>query len=443
MGLKTFDRGVHPEYYKELTCSKAIEKGNLPKVVTIPLQQHAGAPCEPLVKKGDIVEEGQKIGDVKAFVSAPVHASISGKVKDIELCQHPNGVRVPAIVIEGDGREKDWGAGAGRPDLSAYTPEAIREAVREAGIVGMGGAAFPTSVKLAPPKGRAIDTVLLNGCECEPYLTADHRMMVEEPDKAVFGLKALMKATGASKGLIGVEENKPDAIEAVKKAIGGSSEITVVVLEAKYPQGAEKMLIKAALGRKVPTGKLPLDVGVVVNNVGTAAAIRDALVLKKPLIERVVTISGNAVANPGNLRLRIGTSFEEALSQRGGIKKDAEVEVLNGGPMMGVAQSTLDVPVLKGTSGITALSADLIKPLKYGPCIRCASCVEACPMGLMPYRLGDYGRAHMIDDFKGWGGISCIECGCCSYVCPAKRPLLQWIRTAKLKSRGKPAPAVK
>ncbi|MBI5902769.1 MAG: electron transport complex subunit RsxC, partial [Deltaproteobacteria bacterium] len=198
MGLKTFDRGIHPEYYKELTCSKAIEKAVLPKVVTIPLQQHAGAPCEPLVKKGDIVEEGQKIGDVKAFVSAPVHASISGKVKDIELCQHPNGVRVPAIVIEGDGREKDWGAGAARPDLSAYSPEAIREAVREAGIVGMGGAAFPTSVKLSPPKGRAIDTVLLNGCECEPYLTADHRMMVEEPEKAVFGLKALMKATGAS-----------------------------------------------------------------------------------------------------------------------------------------------------------------------------------------------------------------------------------------------------
>jgi len=439
MGLKTFDRGVHPAYYKELTSSKAIEKAVLPKVVTIPLQQHAGAPCEPLVKKGDTVEEGRKIGDVKAFISAPVHASISGKVRDIELCQHPNGVRVPAIVIEGDGREKDWGAGGVNFDLSSYSPEALREAVRDAGIVGMGGAAFPTSVKLSPPKGRVIDTVLINGCECEPYLTADHRMMVEEPEKVIRGLKALMKATGASKGLVGVEENKPDAVEAIKKAIASSPEITVAVLEAKYPQGAEKMLIKAVLGRKVPTGKLPLDVGVVVNNVGTAVAVYEALAFKKPLIERVVTISGNAVGNPGNLRVRIGTSFEEALNQRGGIKKDAEVEVLNGGPMMGVAQSTLNVPVLKGTSGITVISADRIKPLKYGPCIKCASCVEACPMGLMPYRLGDYGRAHMIDNFKGWGGFSCIECGCCSYVCPAKRPLLQWIRTAKLKSRGRPA----
>ena len=434
MGHKTFERGVHPSYYKELTSAKGIVPAALPKAVVIPLVQHTGAPCEPLVKKGEVVAEGQKIGEVKAFVSAPVHASISGKVKDIELAQHPGGYRCAAIVIEGDGSAKEWGAAAGVADLNALTQEAIREAVREAGIVGMGGAAFPTSIKLSPPKGKSIEAVILNGCECEPYLTADHRMMVEEPDKVVWGLRALMKATGASKGYIGIEENKPDAIEALKKAIS-SPEIQIVVLAAKYPQGAEKMLIQAALGRKVPPGKLPFDVGVIVNNVGTAIAIYEALNWGKPLIERVVTVSGNGVREPRNLKVRIGTSFDEVIAQCGGLVEGKEIEVLNGGPMMGVAQPTLNVPVVKGTSGITAIAADVIKSSNYEPCIRCASCVEVCPMGLMPYRLGDYGKAYRTADFKAWDGLTCIECGCCSYVCPAKRPLLQWIRLGKLKLR--------
>lgn len=428
MSHKTFERGIHPSYYKELTASKAVQAAALPKTVIIPLQQHAGAPCEPLVKKGEAVQEGQKIGDVKAFVSAPVHASISGKVKDIELAQHPGGTRVLSVVIEGDGTVKEWKEDGG-VDLSSMTPEAIREAVREAGIVGMGGAAFPTSVKLAPPKGKTIDAVILNGCECEPYLTADHRIMLEEPEKVVWGLKALMRATGASKGYIGIEENKPDAIEALSKAAG--SDVSIIVLEAKYPQGAEKMLIQAAIGRKVPPGKLPLDVGVVVNNVGTAVAIYEALNLKKPLIDRIVTISGNGVAEPKNLKVRIGTAFEEVLNQCGGITGDGEREVLNGGPMMGIAQSTLSVPVVKGTSGITVIAAGVIKPQSYEPCIKCASCVSACPMGLMPYRLGDYGRAQRTAEFKAWDALACIECGCCSYVCPAKRPLLHWIRLGK------------
>ena len=435
MGNKTFDRGVHPSYYKELTSGKGIQRAALPKTVVIPLVQHTGTPCEPLVKKGEAVVEGQKIGEVKAFVSAPVHASISGKIKDIELTQHPGGYRCAAIVIEGDGSAKEWGRACNGADLNALTPEAIREAVREAGIVGMGGAAFPTSIKLSPPKGKAIEAVILNGCECEPYLTADHRMMAEEPEKVVWGLRALMKATGAAKGFIGIEENKPDAIEALKKQIASSPEIQIIVLEAKYPQGAEKMLIQASIGRKVPPGKLPFDVGVIVNNVGTAIAVYEALNWGKPLIERVVTISGNGVKEPRNLLVRIGTSFEEVVAQCGGLVDGKEIEVLNGGPMMGVAQPTLAVPVVKGTSGITAIAADVIKSSDYEPCIRCASCVEVCPMGLMPYRLGDYGKAYRTADFKAWDGLTCIECGCCSYVCPAKRPLLQWIRLGKLKLR--------
>ncbi|WKZ31713.1 MAG: electron transport complex subunit RsxC [Thermodesulfobacteriota bacterium] len=434
MGHRTFERGIHPSYYKELTSGKRVEPAALPRTVVIPLQQHAGTPCEPLVKKGESVQEGQKIADVKAFVSAPVHASISGKVKDIELANHPNGYRCASVIIEGDGLRREWGTGTKGVDVGTLQPEAVRQAIREAGIVGMGGAAFPSSVKLAPPKGRAVDTVILNGCECEPFLTADHRIMAEEPEKVVWGLKALMRASGASKGFIGIEENKPDAIEALAKAVSGSPEIKIIVLEAKYPQGAEKMLISAAVGRKVPPGKLPFDVGVLVNNVGTAVAVFEALNWGKPLFERVVTISGNGVREPKNLKVRVGTLFEEVIAQCGGLV-GKELEVLNGGPMMGNSQSTLAVPVTKGTTGITVISADEIRSKPYEPCIKCASCVEVCPMGLMPYRLGDYGKLQMTAEFSALDGLSCIECGCCSYVCPAKRPLIQWIRVGKLRLR--------
>ena len=444
MGLKTFERGVHPSYYKELTSGKKIERAALPRAVVIPLQQHAGSQCEPLVKKGDMVAEGQKIGDVAAFVSAPVHASISGKVKEVDYHLNPAGAKVLSVVIEGDGTSRDWDTSR-RVDLSALSPDEIRSSIRESGIVGMGGAAFPTSVKLTAPKGKTIDSVLLNGCECEPFLTADHRVMLEEAPKVVWGLKALMKAVGAKNGYIGIEDNKKDAAGALEGAIAGSPDIKIILLETKYPQGAEKMLIKAVLGRKVPPGKLPLDVGVVVNNVGTAAAVFEALNYGKPLIERVLTVSGNGIGEPKNLLVRVGTTFEEVLEECGGLKdEDKEFEVLNGGPMMGIAQMTLGVPVVKGTSGITVISAESIKPLAYDPCIKCSRCVDACPIGLMPYRLGDYGRANMAPEFKDWAGMSCIECGCCSYVCPAKRPLLQWIRVGKVRVRSeasKPASA--
>lgn len=433
MGNKTFERGIHPSYYKEFTAAKKIVDAALPKTVSIPLQQHAGAICEPLVKKGDAVEEGQKIGDAKAFICAPVHASISGRVRDIEPIQHPSGGKALSIIIEGDGSVKKWGAGR-ETEVESLTPVSIRESVREAGIVGMGGAAFPTYVKLAAPGGKTTETVLLNGCECEPYLTADQRLMLEEPEKVIDGLFILMKAAGARNGIIGIEENKPESIEAVKKALGGRPAVKITVLKTKYPQGAEKMLIKAALGRKVPPGKLPLDLGVLVNNVGTAFAVYEAVNYGKPLIERVITVSGNGVREPANMRVRIGTGFDEVLNQCGGITGGGWIEVLSGGPMMGVSQSDLNAPVVKGTSGITVIAAERLKT-SYEACIKCARCVEACPMGLMPFRLGDYGRVRMTAEFRDWGGASCIECGCCSYVCPSKRPLLQWIRVGKAVAR--------
>lgn len=438
MNLKTFKRGVHPSYNKELSSGVEVTVAELPGRVVIPLAQHIGAPAEAIVKKGDLVTEGQKIGEANSFVSAPVHASISGTVKEVAM--HPNaaGGRVLSVVIEGDGETKDWHlSDIAALDLSHLDAEIIRVLIRSAGIVGMGGAAFPTSVKLSPPKDKKIDTVLLNGCECEPYLTADERIMVEEPVKVVWGLKAIMKSVGAAKGYIGVEDNKPTAIEALSKVLKGigGTDIEIIPLETKYPQGAEKMLIKAALGKVVPLGALPLDVGVVVNNVGTAAAVYDAIKSEKPLIERIVTVSGNGITTPKNLRVRVGTSFADVIEACGGLQGEGEKEVLSGGPMMGIAQRLLDVPVTKGTSGITILDADTVKPLDYKACIKCASCVEVCPMALMPYRLGDQGRLGMSADFKAWSGVACIECGCCSFVCPSKRPLVQWIRVGKVRLR--------
>src|SRR3989338_552052 len=353
MGLRTFERGIHPSYNKELTQGKKIEKAAIPKKAVIPLQQHIGAPCKPLVKKGDMVTEGQKIGEATTFVTAPIHASISGKVKDIEKLPYPGGGKILSVIIEGDGTDREWdNHGDIGLELGSCTAEALKNMIREAGIVGIGGAAFPTHVKISPPKEKRIDAFILNGCECEPYLTSDHRLMVEKPEKVLWGMKAIMKAIGVENGFIGIEENKPDAIEALER-VAKDTGIKVVALETKYPQGAEKMLIKAILDRKVPVGKLPMDVGVVVNNVGTALAVYEAIKYDKPLIDRVVTVSGNGVKEPKNLLVRIGTSFEDVLKQCGGITSDGEREVLNGGPMMGIAQTTLEVPVIKGTSGIT------------------------------------------------------------------------------------------
>ncbi len=435
MALNTFDHGIHPEYFKDFTAKKAVEKAPIPKRVIIPLQQHIGAPCQPLVKKKDEVIEGQKIGDVKAFISAPVHASISGKVKDIGKYPYPGGGKVVSVVIEGDGTSPGFSQDEEVfLDLESLTPEDIRDKVREAGIVGMGGAGFPTHVKLTPPDGKKVGTLIINGCECEPYLNTDYRMMLEDTKKLLWGILAIMKVVGAEKTYVGVEVNKLDAIDKIRTETESYSNIEVVPLDVKYPQGAEKMLIKAILNKKVPLGRLPLDVDVLVSNVGTAIAIYDALRYNRPLIERVVTVAGAAIKEPKNLLVRVGTSLKEAIDVCGGMV-DGQHKVIMGGPLMGVAQGDLSAPIVKGTSGIVALMEDDIQPGEYKPCIRCAACVDVCPVYLMPLKIADFGNFHRLEQFKGFGGMACIECGCCSFVCPSKRPLVQWIRIGKARLR--------
>ncbi|NLA47493.1 MAG: electron transport complex subunit RsxC [Firmicutes bacterium] len=430
MGAANFRGGVHPEYRKELTASLAITAASIPQKVVIPLHQHTGAPCEPLVKVGDPVKTGQKIGDSEAFVSAPVHASISGTVTAIEPCNHPLGRKVTAIIIESDGRDEWCSELEPVEKVDDLSPEEIRALIRSAGIVGLGGAAFPAHVKLSPPEGKAIDTVIINGAECEPYLTADHRLMLEKPDEIVFGLELIMKALGAGRGIIGIEDNKPDALRVMRQAVEGKSDMSVVALKTKYPQGAEKMLIQVTTRRVVPSGGLPLDVGVVNHNVGSAVAITEALKKGKPLIERVVTVTGEGVRRPANLLVRLGTLVSELIDYCGGLKEET-CKVITGGPMMGLAQPTTDLPVIKGTSGIVALTSEDAAFYENGSCIRCAACVRDCPINLVPTFIAQAAEHGLYDRAVKLHAADCIECGCCSYICPARIPLTQWIRIAK------------
>ncbi|OGW73897.1 MAG: electron transporter RnfC, partial [Nitrospirae bacterium RIFCSPHIGHO2_02_FULL_40_19] len=344
----TFERGIHPEYQKEITSNKPITSAQLPSRVVIPLSQHTGAPAKPEVNIGDEVKRGQLIGSPAGFVSAPVHASISGKVTAIAEFLHPSGRMISSVVIESDGKDEGISFKE-HVDYMSLDVEEIKTIIKNAGIVGLGGAAFPTNVKLSPPKEKPIDMVILNGAECEPYLTADHRLMVEHPREIVEGLKIIMKTLGVNKGYIGIEENKPDALEKMREVVSKESNIEIRSLEVKYPQGAEKMLIKAIKGREVPSRGLPMDVGVVVQNVGTALAIYEAVKYGKPLIERVVTVTGKGIKEPKNLMVRIGTLISDVVGQCGGFV-DGAVKVIVGGPMMGFAQWSLDVPVVKGTS---------------------------------------------------------------------------------------------
>ncbi|ACL70184.1 electron transport complex subunit RsxC [Halothermothrix orenii] len=430
MGALTFRQGVHPEYNKELTRDKPLKKAARPGKVVIPLQQHIGAPCDPLVKKGDQVKLGQKIGDTDAFVSAPVHASVSGTVKDITDVLTPSGKKSRAVVIEADEEDVLDESIKPRGELSDLTPEDIKNIIREAGIVGLGGATFPTHVKLNVPEGKEIDHVILNGAECEPYLTVDHRIMVERSEDVVFGLRALMKAAGVENGLIGIEDNKPDAIQAMKKVVENEPGIEVKVLETKYPQGGEKMLIKALLDREVPVGGLPLDVGVIVNNVSTAVAVTDAIKKGMPLIERPVTITGRGVKNPLNLVFRVGTPIEDLIEQAGGMVSPGG-KVIVGGPMMGISQPHTGIPSNKGTSGLLILPPEEIEDFNPRPCIKCARCVDSCPMMLMPIQLSNFAKHEMYDELEKYNVLNCIECGTCSYVCPARRPLVEYIRLGK------------
>lgn len=426
--MPTFKKGVHPSGQKHFTASKTIEYTEIPKEVYIPLQQHIGAPCTALVEKGDMVKTGQVIGSSDAFVSSPVHSSITGKVMGIIKKHHPAGPRVQMIHIKQSGDE-EWEKMDSIKDWMATDLNVLRDRIKQAGIVGLGGAAFPTHVKLAPPDEKKIDTFILNGCECEPYLTADHRMMVEDPDKILTGMAIIMKVLGVEKGHIGIEDNKPDAVLKMKDAVQKNGHGFVVnALKTKYPQGAEKMLIESVLRRRVPTGGLPMDVGVVVNNVGTALAVAEAVIEGKPLIQRVVTVTGDGIQSPKNLLMRIGTTYREAVDICEGLSDDT-CRVFMGGPMMGIAQHDLTVPVVKATSGIVATSK--VKRVRSMPCIRCGTCVSACPMFLIPTKIARLAEMRCMDESETWGILNCIECGSCSFGCPSNIPLVQWIRVGK------------
>lgn len=429
MGLATFKGGIHPPDKKTLAANSPIVTAKPPKIAVIPLSQHIGAPCKPVVSIGQEVKKGEVVGEPAGFVSSPVHASVSGKVVAIGEFPNAMGRMVNSVVIENDGKE-EWTLLKDHPDYMSLQPEELKEKVKAAGIVGMGGATFPTVVKLSPPKEKQIDAVLINGAECEPYLTADYRLMVERPKEVVEGLKILMKILGVQKGYVGIENNKPDAVAKMKEAASGSG-IEVLSLEVKYPQGAEKMLIKAILGREVPPRALPMDVGVVVQNVGTALAIYEAARFGKPLIERVVTVTGEGIAEPKNLMVRIGTKVSDLIDECGGFK-DGVGKVISGGPMMGFALSSLDVAVTKGTSGILVIpEKDVFHADEFGPCIRCGRCIDACAMGLTPSMLSVLSERGFYEEAKEYNLFDCFECGSCTYVCPSKRPIVQLVRLAK------------
>jgi electron transport complex protein RnfC len=431
MRLKTFKQGIHPKYFKELSSKEPIKRCPFPKRVIIPLSQHTGIPCKPLVEKKDKVERGQKIGEADGFIAAPVHSSITGIIKSIDKQPFPRFKNLTAIVIERDEEveEKEWKKGT--IELNNISPDEIRKKVREAGIVGLGGAAFPASVKMSPPKEKPIDTIILNGCECEPYLTADHRIMLEHTDDCILGLKIIMKTVGAKKGIVGIEVNKMDAYNLFREKTAKDENISVELLEVKYPEGAEKMLIKALLSREVPAGGLPMDVGVVVHNVGTAVSIVEAIRDEKPLIERVVTVTGKGIHNPGNFLVPIGTPFSHVIEEAGGMKENA-AKVIMGGPLMGIAQSTLDVPVVKGTSGILVLTDDEIDIEEEVNCIRCGRCVDYCPMNLVPTEFVKFVKGEVWKRAEDYHIMDCMECGSCAFVCPSKIPIVQYVNLGKL-----------
>ncbi len=427
---KSFRGGVHPDDRKRYTAAKPIETAPLPPKVIIPTRQHIGAPCAPVVKVGDLVKKGQVIAEAQAFVSSPIHATLSGKVVEIADYPHPVFGFATAVVIENDGADQ-WLEGLPLSrDWRALEAGDLKNIIRQAGIVGMGGATFPTHVKLAPPAEKPIDTFILNAAECEPYLTADHRVLLEFTERVIAGVLITMKVLGVSKGFIGIEENKPDAIAALSEATKGTA-IEVLPLKTKYPQGAEKTLIKVICEREVPSGGLPMDVGVVVQNVGTVVAIADAVEKGLPLVERVVTVTGGAVAEPKNLLLRIGDTFAHAVELCGGFN-EAPAKLIMGGPMMGMAQGRLDVPIIKGTSGILALAAADVNAGREKPCIRCGRCVDACPMGLVPSMLSILGQRGLYQVAKEeYDLLDCVECGSCVYACPAKRNIVHYVKYLK------------
>ncbi len=432
MKLKTFPGGVHPHDYKEYSKDAAIESMDLPQKVVIPLSQHIGAPSKPVVKVGDEVKTGQMIAEPGGFVSIAQHASITGKVTKIAEFPHPCGTTSMAIEITGDGETDDWVELANDENFMDLPVDEMKDRVKNAGVCGMGGAGFPTHVKLSPPPDKKIDTVILNGVECEPFLTADYRLMLERPEDIVTGLQLVMKITGAERGMIGIEANKPDAIKIMQKAVSQFNNISVVGLKVRYPQGGEKQLIYAATKRAVPNkGGLPMDIGVVVQNVGTAIAIYEAIRYKRPCIDRIITISGSIVKDPKNLNGRIGTSFQSLFEKCGGAKEEIG-KIISGGPMMGFAIPDLNAPMAKGSSGLLFFNKKMAKLDKEHTCLRCGRCVDVCPHNLIPSMISNAAKNEAWEMAEKAGAMDCMKCGTCAYVCPAQIKMVQWIDIAKV-----------
>jgi len=430
--LKSFKiGGVHPAENK-LSAQKAIEVLPLPKSVFIPVGQHIGAPAEAIVQKGDQVKVGQLIAKSSGFVSANIHSSVSGTVKKVETGPDTSGYPKKGIYIDVEGDIWDEKIDSSPELNSEITLDAIAilAKIQDAGIVGLGGATFPTHVKLVPPKGMKADVLLINGVECEPYLTSDHRMMLEHTEELIVGVQLLMKALNVTKAAIGIENNKPDAISKIIKIAYAHSNISVVPLKVKYPQGGEKQLIKAVTGREISSGALPISVGAVVTNIATTFAVYEAVQKNKPLFERVVTVTGKSLKNPSNFKTRIGTSIGELIEAAGGLPENCG-KIINGGPMMGKAVTNTEIPVTKGTSGILMMPETEAKRGEIMPCIRCSRCVSVCPMGLEPFLLMTVSEKQIWERAESERIMDCIECGSCSYTCPANRPLLDYIRLGK------------
>ncbi len=431
MGFLTFKGGVHPYDGKEISMDKEIKDYFSKSEMVYPLSQHIGAPATPLVKKGDKVLRGQKIAEAQGFISANIHASASGTVKVVEPRRTSGGNMVMSIVLDNDGLYETVDFSQNIRPLEDLSPQDIREIVKEAGIVGMGGAGFPTNVKLSPKDDEAIEYVLVNGAECEPYLTSDYRRMMEESEHLVAGLKIIVGMFPNAKGIIAIEDNKSEAIKKLREAVAQEENITVNVMKTKYPQGGERSLIYANTGRKLNSKMLPADVGCIVSNVDTVIAVYHAVIEGKPLMDRIVTVTGDAIKEPMNFQVPIGTNCKELVEAAGGFIDEEPGKIIAGGPMMGKDMISLDVPSMKGLSAILCLMDNAVAETPESNCIRCGKCATVCPSQLQPYNLANIGARGDMDGFQACDGMECVECGCCSYICPAKRHLAQTIGAAR------------